>query len=106
MDRNSPLNDKVAAAWIAYRSGQYASAIKDFEQVLKEDKTHVDAMYGLGLVLRTNGDASGARSYWEKALEILKSRLDVLGNERSLERERVFMSSTMLQQRLSELNSK
>lgn len=105
MDRNSPLNKKIGNAWITYRSGQNASAIKEFESILNEDNDHIDALYGLGLVLRSSGDLDGARTNWQKGLDLANANLESYGDSRSLERERTFMTSTMLKQRLKELDS-
>ena len=103
MDSNKAHDEKIGAAWTILRSGQSASAIQDFEQVLNQDNVNVDALYGLGLALRANGDLEGARSKWQQALELEQNHLEALGDVRSRERERAFMNSTMLKQRLSEL---
>ena len=105
MDRTSPLNMKIGTAWITYRSGQNAAAIKEFEKILSDDSDHIDALYGLGLVLRSSGDVDGARANWRKAFDLASTGLEGFGDARSLERERAFMTSTMLKQRLQELDS-
>ena len=103
MDNKQSLDEKIGAAWKTYRSGQNASAIQSFEQILEQESSNIDALYGLGLVLRSSGDTEGARSHWEKAIELEKKNLEALGDVRSRERERAFMNSTMLKQRLGEL---
>jgi Tfp pilus assembly protein PilF len=98
------LSQMVGEAWTAFRSNQHAYSIKTFEQVLAQDRDHIDALYGLGLVLRASGHIDGARTHWERALQISESLLSEMGDERTARRERVFMTSSMLQQRLAEIS--
>jgi Flp pilus assembly protein TadD len=104
MEERNELNKQVGAAWSAFREGQNANAIKGFEQVLAQDRDHVDALFGLGLVLRASGDINGARTHWERALEIAHRDLEALGDVRTIQHERLFMSTTMLKQRLAEIS--
>lgn len=104
MDKNSPINQKIGAAWTTLRAGNHTAAVSEFEMALSEDRDNLDALYGLGLALKVKGDNGTARSKWERALELATARLEKLGTEHSVERERVFMTTAMLKQRLQEIS--
>ncbi len=48
----------------------YASAMKEFENVLKKDENSADAHYGIGVIYEKQGNIVKARSEWRKALKI------------------------------------
>ena len=102
--KNSALNKRVGDAWLNFLGGQHPAAIREYEAVLAEDRLHVDALYGLGLVLKASGDISGAKLNWERALEIAKTRVDSMGTTHSYDHERMVMTQNMLKQRLAEIS--
>ncbi|NJL93675.1 MAG: tetratricopeptide repeat protein [Anaerolineae bacterium] len=103
MEQLTDLDKQVGEAWATLRNGDKSMAGRGFEAVLQREPKHVDALYGLGLVCKHTGAPAEARTHWQRALELVQAQLAELGTERSLRRERAYMLSTMLKQRLDEI---
>ena len=93
--------EQLGQAWAALRSSKIADAASGFQQILKSAPNHVDALYGLALVHRDNGQLELAKTTFQSAIEIVRKELiDQPGIDR------LMMLDRMLQQRLKEITSK
>lgn len=111
------LEERVGEAWKQHRMGNNPAAIEIFEDILKSRPDHLDALYGLGLARRANGETAWAVEAFKKALmlanealnmEDKKSALDghVGGNDLTkYDDDRYMMLTRMIKQRLAELDS-
>lgn len=61
--------------WLYFSSQQYELAEKDFRRILETDAGHIDALYGLGLVLKVEGKTDKALEAFENILGLL-SKID------------------------------
>ncbi|MCB9452067.1 MAG: tetratricopeptide repeat protein [Anaerolineaceae bacterium] len=107
----------MSNAWKQYRQGQPDAAISEFERILSEDKTNVDALYGIGLAQRAAGKYEVALESFQTALDIVKTvsaqqmearraaygdKLATQNDPTSSEDDRYLMLLRMLTQRVSE----
>jgi tetratricopeptide (TPR) repeat protein len=111
------VEERVGEAWKQHRMGNNSAAIEIFEDILNKRPDHLDALYGLGLARRANGETAWAVEAFKKALmlanealnaEEKKSALDghVVGNDLNKEDDdRYMMLTRMIKQRLAELDS-
>lgn len=109
--------ERIGEAWRLHRSGNNPAAMSLFQDILSKTPKHLDALYGLGLARRADGDATGARDAFQKALELAKEALSAeeeisavdgrhgANNLDSYEDDRFMMLQRMIQQRLAELDS-
>ncbi|NDJ84320.1 MAG: tetratricopeptide repeat protein [Chloroflexi bacterium] len=70
------LDAVIGEAWKAHREGDNENAHARFQEILQQEPEHTDALYGLGLVLKANGDANGARGTFERLHDILNKLID------------------------------
>lgn len=130
------LDERIGDAWQQHRNGNHKAAVDAFESLLKDtpqdmnvdsvDKLSdeqrsarlgemadsVDAMYGLGLATRANGDDARSLEIFQDALALTNKMLKALGvddisagrNElNSFEDDRFVMMRRMLSQRVEEM---
>jgi tetratricopeptide (TPR) repeat protein len=111
------LDTRIGHAWGHQRDGEYETAIKEFEQVLRQDPNNIDANYGMGLAHRSAGNFQEATLHFQRALDVVTER-DSAGlaarevaasqNEgqrikpNTAEDDRYMMLTRMLKQRLVE----
>jgi Tfp pilus assembly protein PilF len=89
---------QLGQAWGALRQGQTAEAARGFEQILKSDSGHLDALYGLAMTQAEQGQKDSARAAYEKCLELTRAALAANPGT-----NRFQMLVRMIQQRLHEL---
>jgi Flp pilus assembly protein TadD len=104
--------DQIHLAWREHRVNNNSAAIEIFQTVLKSQPKDLDALYGLGLAQRSNGDMSKAVVSFEKALGLAQDGLNAIDNTSILDGsnnlatdqdDRFLMLATMIKQRLAEL---
>jgi Flp pilus assembly protein TadD len=104
--------EQIHEAWQQHRMNNNSAAIEIFQDILKSQPKDLDALYGLGLAQRSNGDMSKAIVSFEKALGLAQDGLDAIDNTSILEGgnnlatdqdDRFLMLITMTKQRLAEL---
>jgi cytochrome c-type biogenesis protein CcmH/NrfG len=93
------FRDQLGKAWTSHRGGQQEAAIREFEAILNVDSEQIDALYGLGLAQRANGDREAAATTWQKSLALVKAKLTELPGDDHFE-----MLERMTNQRLHELS--
>ncbi|MCA9915609.1 MAG: tetratricopeptide repeat protein, partial [Anaerolineae bacterium] len=64
--------ERIGEAWRLHRKGDNAAAEKIFSEILDKAPKHLDALYGLGLARRANGNLSGAAEAFQAALQLAK----------------------------------
>ena len=89
---------QLGQAWGALRQGQNADAIRGFEQILKSDSSHLDALYGLAMSQAEQGQKDSARTTFEKCLELTRAALAAKPGT-----DRFELLIRMIQQRIHEL---
>jgi tetratricopeptide (TPR) repeat protein len=109
--------ERIGEAWRLHRSGNNTGAISLFQEILDKTPKHLDALYGLGLARRADGDSSGARKAFQTALQIAQDALDAedeisavdglhgANNLDNYDDDRFMMLQRMIMQRLAELDS-
>lgn len=112
------LETRIGHAWGHQRDGEYETAIKEFEQILRQDPNNIDANYGIGLAHRLAGHLQEATQYFQRALDVVTERdsaglaaREAAANENlgqrikpnTLEDDRYMMLTRMLKQRLAEI---
>ena len=113
---SNPINTtNVSNAWRYQREHQAPTAVTEFQKILKQDETNIDALYGLGLALRDSGNTEGAITNFQKCLELVEAaalarRPATTGEEEhrvanTPDDDRYMMLARMLKQRLSELKA-
>lgn len=95
---NQSSSENVGQAWLLYRNGQHDTAARGFEQVLNQDPSNIDAHFGLGLVLRTQGNHSASMEHFDQAKRLVADAL--VGDPTS---DRLEILERMVQQRINEL---
>jgi Tfp pilus assembly protein PilF len=65
--------DYFQRAWSYYVKGDQNNAEQDFQQALLADSQSVEAYYGLGLTLKTQGSVEPALNAFEKAIDLVKA---------------------------------
>ncbi|MEO1162424.1 MAG: tetratricopeptide repeat protein [Chloroflexota bacterium] len=106
--------ERVGEAWQMHRNGNNAGAIEIFEDVIRSYPEDLDALYGLGLARRSNGNDTGATDAFSKALTITKERLAELDGGKDVtqnlldseEDDRLLMLRRMISQRLEEIEAR
>ena len=109
--------ERIGEAWRLHRSGNNSAAIDMFEDILARTPKNLDALYGLGLARRADGDTDGAieafrsaRSLAKEALTAVDTASVVDGHHGSndldtYEDDRFLMLQRMINQRLDELDA-
>lgn len=108
--------ERIGEAWRLHRNQNNTEAIKIFNEILNLTPNSVDALYGLGLAKRADGDTAGARDAFEKALDSSQKALDGVSSSSAAEGQhgrndlatyeddRYMMLNRMIRQRLSEVD--
>ena len=108
-------DERIGEAWRLHRSGNNRASIEIFEDVLAKNPKHLDALYGVGLARRAEGENDGAVQAFQKALELAKEAFDAVdvtsvvdGHHGSndlgtYDDDRYLMLQRMIGQRLKEL---
>ena len=112
MSSNTP---SVSSAWRFQREHQAATAVTEYEKILKQDANNIDALYGLGLALRDSGRKEDATAKFQQVLELVTAAAAArkpapAGDEEvrvanTAEDDRYMMLSRMIKQRLAELKA-
>jgi tetratricopeptide (TPR) repeat protein len=89
---------ELSEAWAHHRAGRHQDALRSFEQILKSQPSHADALFGLGLAQRSLGQVQAALDSFEKAQQVTQKALDNNPGE-----DRYEMSLRMIGQRISEI---
>lgn len=63
-NKADPLAEKLDAAWLAYESGQYDEAERQYTEVMHLEKNNRDALLGLGAIAIHKKDAESAKRYY------------------------------------------
>ena len=106
--------ERIGEAWQMHRNGNNAGAIEIFEDIIRSSPEELDALYGLGLAQRSDGNDESATESFNKALTIAKDRLAELDGGKEVaqnlldseEDDRLLMLSRMISQRLEELEAR
>lgn len=106
--------ERIGEAWAMHRQGNHAGAIEIFEDIVRNYPEEIDALYGLGLARRSDGNAQASTEAFNKALTITKERLRALdgGTEvttnmlDSHDDDRLLMLRRMISQRIEELEAR
>ncbi len=114
---NMHTEERIGEAWKQHRMGDNDSAMNIFKDILSKRPGHLDALYGLGLAQRANGDVDGAVESFNKAMQLAKEALSAVDKTSvvdghtgsndltSYEDDRYLMLQTMISQRLEELEA-
>jgi tetratricopeptide (TPR) repeat protein len=114
MSNQNNTAERVAQAWNHHREGRNDASIAEFEAILKQNPSDVDATYGLGLAQRAAGRHDAAVETFQRALQLVNkakenysaTRTDSLeSNIKTPEDDRLTMLGRMVSQRLSELRA-
>jgi NAD(P)H-hydrate repair Nnr-like enzyme with NAD(P)H-hydrate epimerase domain len=109
--------ERIGEAWRLHRSGNNNASIKIFEEILDKTPNNIDALYGLGLARRAEGNNSGAIEAFKAAQTRAKEALDAIdvtsgvdghhgaNDLDTYEDDRFLMLQRMIAQRLEELES-
>jgi tetratricopeptide (TPR) repeat protein len=116
---SSSVVSQVGSAWGHLRQQNYRDAINEFETILKSAPEDIDAIYGLGLALKADGQNEAAIKSFQKAYSLakiattqvpehhdipdqgqLEDKLEIAGQN-----TRYMMLTRMLKQRLTELKA-
>lgn len=65
--------DYYQRAWRSHVKGDQNGAEQDFQQAVSTDSQSVEAYYGLGVTLKTEGRKEPALQAFEKALELINA---------------------------------
>lgn len=115
MSNQNSNTERVGQAWNHHREGRNDASIAEFEAILKQNPSDVDANYGLGLAQRAAGRKQAAVESFQRALKLVEQAKEAYQSTRSgsqaennvktPEDDRFQMLNRMVQQRLAELGS-
>lgn len=66
---------QVSEAWGRHLANQSADAVKQFTQLVNANPQHLDALFGLALALKKQGDLAAAREYFGRADAVCDAEL-------------------------------
>ena len=69
---SSNVSAQIGKAWGYHREGRNIDAIHEFETILASTPNEVDALYGLGLAQKADGQQEAAIKSFQKALALAK----------------------------------
>lgn len=90
---------KVGAAWALHRQGNNDAAIREFNNLARQEDNAYDALYGLGLSQRAAGMKDAALRSFQDALAIINRKLMENPGEDHFE-----IMQRMTSQRIAELS--
>ncbi len=67
-------NSPIGRAWHSHTVGRDDTAIEEFRKLVAAAPNDIDALYGLGMALRSAGQGQEARETFNKVLELLSSQ--------------------------------
>jgi Tfp pilus assembly protein PilF len=91
---------QLGRAWALHREGQNELAMDEYNQLLRETPTHIDALYGLALAQRSAHMTDSAKQTFERCLNLVNEALDQSPGENRYE-----MLQRLIHQRLAEIDS-
>jgi len=91
---------QLGRAWAQHRENNNLAAITEFNAILKQSAENIDALYGLGLALRAQGQREDAISNFRSALQLVENALVLEPGK-----DRFEMMHRMISQRLTELDA-
>lgn len=110
------VEERIGEAWKQHRMNNNSAAIEIFEDILSSHPKDLDALYGLGLAQRANGEMGSAVVAFQKALDLAQEGLDAIDSTSMLDGhvggtnnldtdldDRFLMLTNMIKQRLAEL---
>ena len=103
--------ERIGEAWNQHRTNNNPAAIEIFQEILSSQPKNIDALYGLGLAQRANGENGAAVASFQQALKFAEeglhentSMLEGAGNNLDTDQDdRFMMLIRMTKQRLAEL---
>lgn len=106
--------ERIGEAWAMHRNGNHTGAIEIFEDIVRNYPEEIDALYGLGLARRSDGDAPASTEAFNKALTIANERLSTLDGGADVtanlldsdDDDRLLMLRRMISQRIEELEAR
>src|SRR5262245_52946250 len=115
MSNQNSTAERVGQAWNHHREGRNDASIAEFEAILKQNPSDIDATYGLGLAQRAAGRNQEAVESFQRALQLVeqaktayqssRTASQTESNVKTPEDDRFQMLSRMVQQRLTELGA-
>lgn len=115
MANQNSNTERVGQAWNHHREGRNDASIAEFEAILKQNPSDIDATYGLGLAQRVAGRKQAAIESFQRAYQLVEQAKVVYqatrtsaqneNNVKTPEDDRFQMLSRMVQQRLAELGA-
>lgn len=97
---NTDFSLPLGIAWANHRENNNSAAISGFQDILRQMPENLDALYGLGLALRSNNQRQDAVSRFQNLLVLVNQALDANPGE-----DRYEMLQRMTTQRLTELGA-
>ncbi len=96
------LDAQVGQAWSYHYKRQNDLALVEFQKLVEQDPTHIDANYGLALTLAALGQRERAQESFKRTAELVgeKMRAQVAEDEDA----RYRMLDRMIEQQLEALN--
>lgn len=113
MSNQNNVAERVGQAWHHHREGRNDAAIAEFQTILKQNPSDIDANYGLGLAQKQAGHNEAARASFQTTLRLVEEARVAYSaargehgdsNIKTPEDDRFQMLSRMVSQRLSELD--
>lgn len=77
MKKPETASQSYQQGWLLYAAGKYEAAIEYYQQALRENPNHVEALYALGLALKAAGDKDKAVASFEKVLSLIPTLEDL-----------------------------
>lgn len=113
MSNQNSTAERVGQAWHHHREGRNDASIAEFEAILKQHPTDIDALYGLGLAQKSAGRPDAALQAFSRALQLveemhvahLSTRKESETSIKTPEDDRFTILVRMVRQRLAELGS-
>ncbi len=107
--------ERIGQAWNHHREGRNDASIAEFEAILKQNPSDIDANYGLGLAQRVAGRKEAAIESFQRAYQLVEQAKGAYQSTRTSaqnetnvktpEDDRFQMLSRMVKQRLTELGA-
>ena len=101
LHKENPYHEEIGEAWKAHRNGFQDTAIEQFREVLEQDSENVDAMYGLGLAKKANGNILEARQTFDRLYDILEKYVQKESAEGKM--ERYYMLRNMVERLMKQM---
>ncbi len=96
------LDAQVGQAWSYHYKGQNDVALTEFQKLVEQDASHIDANYGLALTLNALGQKDRAAETFKHTAELVSAKIGQQTAEDEDSRYR--MLARMIEQQLEGLN--